>query len=279
VPSVYAELVAELRSPHASIQRVAAIMSKDVGMTAKVLQLVNSAFLGLRYRVTNSTQAVAALGLNTIRSLVLSVQVFSQFASERVRGLSVDWIMRHSMATAALAREIAKDMQAKPHVIDDAFMAGLLHDTGWLLLADRVSERYGEVLDTARRDGMPIWQAEMQTLGANHGQAGAYLLGLWGLPDPIVETLAFHHEPARCDQRAFGALAAVHVADALSQQQDPPDPDVAVSDVAEDYLAGLGLADRLDKWRSMAPGGKDVTGYPAAGSRTAAARARPARSR
>jgi HD-like signal output (HDOD) protein len=251
LPQLYVELVNELQSPDASVKKVGEIIRKDVGMTAKVLQLVNSAFFGLRRHVSDPAQAAGLLGLDTIQALVLSVQAFSQFDDAGAAGLCLDTLWNHSMATGALARDICAAEGSEARESDHALMAGLLHDAGKLILAANLPERYRQVITLMRDAPVAQWEAERQVFGTTHAEVGAYLLGLWGLPNPIVEALAFHHRPSECMETSFAPLTAVHVADAVEHEAHAAMDGRDVSRLDTDYLERIGLAERLPAWREL----------------------------
>jgi putative nucleotidyltransferase with HDIG domain len=251
LPNLYAEIVAELQSPTASIQKVGQIISKDVGMTAKILQLVNSAFFGLRRHVSHPAVAAGLLGLETIKSLVLSVHVFSRFEQAKVQGFNLTSVWNHSLATGTLAKEIAGSAGLENKLGDHAMMAGLLHDAGKLVLATGAPEPYQEAVSLARGTGTPLWRLEREVLGTTHAEVGAYLMGLWGLPDPIVEAIAYHHTPSTCLAKDFGPLTAVHVASALEHEAHPADNHEGSHEISAEYLTGIRLADRLEDWRGL----------------------------
>jgi putative nucleotidyltransferase with HDIG domain len=244
LPSLYGEIMAELKSPMVSTARIGKIVSQDPGMTAKILQLVNSAFFGLQRHVSDPIQAVTILGIDTIRALVLSVQIFSQFDSSRAPSLSLEALWRHSFSTGIKAKAIARKETQNQVLVDDSFMAGLLHDIGKPILAMNFADLYPRVLVEAREKSLPFWEAEKSILGATHAEVGAYLTGLWGIPDPIVESIAFHHRPDRCPAGEFGPLVAVHVANAFDGTDTPENPRA----IDRDYLAGLNCLDRLPAW-------------------------------
>jgi HD-like signal output (HDOD) protein len=249
LPSLYREIVEELQSPDASIRVVGDIIAKDIAMTAKVLHLVNSAFFGLGRHVSSPAQAVSLLGLDTVKALALCAQLFSSFEHLESAGFNLRLLWEHSAAVGALARELATQQQCGPKSVDHALLAGLLHETGILVLTANLAQRYGATVTLARRRAIPLWQAEYEMLGTSHGEVGAYLLGLWGLPDPIVEAVAFHHTPRRCLSREFGALAAVHVADALESETRPATDCPEAGALDREYLEDLGVAEQLDSWQ------------------------------
>ena len=248
LPTLYVELVEYLQSPEASIQAVGKIIARDVGMTAKILQLVNSAFFGLSRQVGSPVQAVSLLGLDTIKALVLSVQAFCQFDEAVLPGFDQENLWRHSMIVGTLSKRIAEMEDKTQSLPDDALMAGLLHDAGKLVLASQVPDMYEEVLELVQQEGMSFAEAEREMFGATHAEVGAYLLGIWGLQDAIVEALAFHHCPAKCPVRSFAPLSAVHVADFLDNEAGLENARVNAQ-LDTTYLEELGLSDRIPAWR------------------------------
>jgi len=248
LPALYTTLLEELRSSSCSIARVGEVMSSDMGMAAKVLQLVNSAFFGVSRQVSSLTQAVNLLGLETIKALVLSAQVFSQFEANKLPAHLASHLWNHSLATGTYARAIARLEDSNSQTSDHAFMSGLLHDVGKLVLAINLFDRYVKALDLSEHEHLPLADAELRTLGITHAEVGAYLLGLWGLPDAIVEGVAFHHCPGECPEASFIPLTAVYVADILEHERHPDGTD-CVSKADAGYLKRLGLSKRFDAWR------------------------------
>ena len=250
-PAMYFELANELRSPDASIHKVAQIVSQDPAMTAKILQLANSAFFSRRREVSNPCEAVSYLGLERIQHLFLSVHAFSQFETARWSGLSIDDLWGHSMSTATLSKRISESVSADKWVTDNAFTAGLLHDVGKLMLASRLPSRYRVAAFRAHTYNAPQWKVERDLMGASHAEVGAYLLALWGLPDPIVEAVAYHHRPSESLGRSVSSLTMVHVANAFDHalQEGDTATDAPMDDV---YLARVAVADKIPTWYGQA---------------------------
>jgi len=216
MPSLYARVMEELKAPDPSIGTIAEVISMDVGMTAKLLQLVNSAFFALQQHVSNLMQAVSLLGLDTIKTLVLSIHIFSQFDQEKLSMLNVSQIWKHSLMIGLFAKTIARAENQPPVDVDDALMAGLLHDAGKLVLAANFPKEYADITTLAKREGLTVGEAEGRVLnGTTHAEIGAYLMGLWGLPRSIVEAIAFHHLPHPDIMRSFNVVVAVYVANLL----------------------------------------------------------------
>ncbi|MCE7977926.1 MAG: HDOD domain-containing protein [Nitrospira sp. NTP1] len=199
-----------------------------------------------------SVQAVALLGFETIKSLVLSSQVFAQFDQARLPGFSLEALWRHAMLTAACARRIATESGASQPVSDEAFTAALLHDVGVLVLAANKPNEYARVLELMRGGQMPDWAAERDIFGADHAHVGAYLLGIWGLGDGIVEAVAFHQHPGDYKASGFQAVTAVHVANAFVEAQASADGGTRdVLSLDQTYLSRENLLASIPHWREL----------------------------
>ncbi|MGA1869388.1 MAG: HDOD domain-containing protein [bacterium] len=251
LPGVYMEIQNELNSPEVSLARVGEIISKDVGMTTKILQMINSAYFGLRSRITSTQHAVVLLGLDTIKSLMLITHMFSRFKEVQLKGFNIDTVIAHSMKTGTFASLIAKTEGKNTDIIDEARLAGFLHDCGKLLLADKLKAKYAEVVELASKHNAPLWQIEYDMLGTSHAEVGAYLLGLWGLPDSIIEILAFHHHPDDCLHEGFSSLAAVEAANLFAHEMEPHECDSLTVEIADYYLKSIGLQERLPVWQNL----------------------------
>jgi len=251
LPALYFEIVKELDSSEASMSQIAGIIAKDIGMTAKILKLVNSAFFGIARRLSDAQEAVSFLGVETIKSLVLSIQAFSQLDKASLPGFSPEVLWHHSLEVATMAKTIARAEHAELEVADESFTAGLLHDAGQLMLAGNFKARYTAMLQSARQQGLPLCEAETAEFGASHEDVGGYLLGLWGLPVPVAEAVALHHHPNRSRLRAFCPLTAVHAANALARRPTDPADRLLETPVDAGYLESLNLGGRFEVWRQL----------------------------
>ena len=245
------ELISELMSPEASVQTVAAIVARDLAMTVKVMQVVNSAFFGLPKPVSDAGQAVKLLGIDAVRSLVLSLQVFSAFAGPGSQCVSPDALWNHSSAAGSMARRIAVAEGMSTVDTGHALLAGLLHDLGKLILADQFPDEYSAVLGGAKKGKQPSFEAEQQTFGATHAQVGGYLAALWGFPYPVVEALIYHHRPSDGPSDGLDITVLVHIADAIDYGPDGQDARLDTS-----FLESVELIDRLDEWRELCTEGE-----------------------
>lgn len=250
LPALYEEVVEEANSPNGSLNRVGEIISRDVGMSAKILKIVNSSFFGLPQHVTTPVRAVNLLGLEIVKSLILSVKIFSQFGRSELPGYSIANLWNHSISTGILAKAIAKEVGIGKDLLDEAFTAGLLHDVGKLVVLDELPEKCGEINEMVNSAHCPLWEAEQAILGTTHAQIGAYLMGIWGLSESGVEAIAFHHCPAGCPNQGLSTLTAVYLANNIVHYNPALDRDL-MTGLDREYLERLGIADRVEKFRSV----------------------------
>jgi len=180
------------------------------------------------------------------------MNAFSEIPDEAVARTCAAQLWAHSMTVAVLAKQICHVEKAAPTVAQAAFTAGLLHDIGRLLLLTNLPGRMKEVDWLAQVQSLPSWGAERAVFGTSHAEVGAYLVGLWGLPDPIVEAVAFHHSPARSRSKEFLPLTAVHAAAAFAEEmRDHAETKSAVRRLDEEYLALLGLREHAANWQVL----------------------------
>ncbi|SRR5579883_632582 len=252
-PQTYASLKQALQKPDVCLEEIGRIIEQDVGMTAKVLQMVNSPLFGLVWDITSVQKAVGYIGLATLRQLVLSVEIFQTFEPERqVEGFRLDDFQSH----CRLAARIASRLPVAAEVAQVSVIAALLHDAGKLVLAARLPDVFARALRKAKAENRPLYALEQEIIGSTHAEVGAYLLSLWGLPQPIVEAVWSHHRPSACRRAGqLDVIAVTHIANALAVEAaegvagDAP-PSGSLWDL--DYLRNLGLAGCIPGWRRMA---------------------------
>jgi putative nucleotidyltransferase with HDIG domain len=287
MPSLYAQVMAELRKDDPSIEAVAAEIAKDPALTAKMLQTVNSPIFALRRPVGTAYEAVTFLGAERTKALILMASLSLHGSLTRCEGFSQENFWQHSLSVATWARVLALAEMKDASEADQAFTAGILHDVGKLLFASNMAPEYGPVLAEALARGVPVHLVERETLGLDHGSLGAALLGTWGLPMRLLEAVAWHDEPAQSADQNYSLLTAVHVANALEYERKAgesgagvtasstpspakpaavtsageaaavpsavpaPVPGITTPQLDWVYLARLGIDALVDRWRQL----------------------------
>lgn len=251
LPSLYFSVLKHLESPTSTVQDVAREVVKDIAMTSKLLQLVNAAFLGLRQKVTSASDAISILGIETLKSLVLSIHVFDYYEKFSSTGFSPERLWSHSLAVANASRQLTLLETHDKRMADEAFTAGLLHDVGKLIFMANATVDYRRAIDEASRQGRDLSEVETEIFGAAHSQAGAYLVGIWAMPLVIQEAVGLHHSPELGFSKEFSPLTAVHVANALQHERQPDECIGKPAAIHLDYLKELGLDQKLDTWRHV----------------------------
>lgn len=253
LPDIYEALNTAVLSGQSNAGDIAKIIERDPVMSAKVLQLVNSAFFGLERHIYRLNEAVTILGVRLIRDLTLASHIFEAFpqSSEWTR-FSFSQIHSRSMLVARFAQQICRSVNAGRHIQGQAFLAGLLHDFGMIMLASHDPEQYRFIMNTATELSQPIYVVEKMNLGVSHAEVGAYLLGLWNLPPKVIEAVLYHHFPGSSPSGEFEPLTAVHIADALLPSVNNGVGFSVSSQLSMKYIDRLGLKSHLSQWEIMA---------------------------
>ncbi len=242
IPSTYLDLSYVASNPRASTDDFVRVVERDPAMCSKVLQLVNSAYFGVAQTVVSVKQAVTFLGTETVKTLAISAHVFA-VPEPNVPGFSAAGLQANALRTAGLAKRLAGAER------DAAFTAAMLCDIGQLVIARAEPSGFGAALRQAQDEGTPLHVHEAAHCGATHMAVGAYLLGVWGLPEALVRVVAGHHEPSTVGEGSDQVLAAVHVATAALAGA-PTDEVPQGLDL--EFLARSGHAASLPGWLAQA---------------------------
>lgn len=245
IPRVYEELARVSQDPSAGVDDFAPVVKKDPFICAKLLHLVNSAFFGAAQRIVTVEHALSYLGTRTVQQLVLNVDLFQRTSVDPSTGCSLEAEQRHSLTIGEVARRISPGLASADH----AFTAGMLHDIGRLVVASRLPELATKIEAHRVATGVPRIECERAVISATHAEVGAYLMGLWGLPKPVVEAIAFHHRPEVVDAQSAGLATLVHVADGLVREAEG-----CTNGLKIEHLERHGLARKLDAWREIVAG-------------------------
>ena len=244
IPGVFHELTALLNNPNSSVDQVAALVEQDIAVSARVLQLANSAFFARSRQMSRISEAVVLLGLGTLKALVLSAGALGAFEpTPPIAGFALEQIQRRAIAVAAVVRSILEPGAEQ----DTAVAAAMLRDIGLLVLAVEEPERLAATLDASVREHRPLADIEYELFGVSHAEVGAHLLALWGLPHTIVEPVAFHHRPQAAHDPVLDPVAAVAIGDALVREAEG-----RAASLDMEYVGCLDVADRLPSWRVVA---------------------------
>ncbi len=255
LPGIYEELVACIREDRVSLSEIGNIVAKDPAMSAKMLQMVNSAFFGLAREVLSPADAASILGIDTIKQLVLVIKVFESFKDKKVDGSLISGYLDKSQRIALLAKKIAMREGLSKGQCDSAQLAGSMIYLGNLIVAGHFPEEFDQVngLAVDLPAGDRANELEEFVLGCRFNLLGAYLLGIWSLPDQVTEAVAFYTQPSESKSREFSPLTAVHVAEVLVNQIDKNgevDEDLAGLDA--DYLQYVSGKTGFNEWAEEA---------------------------
>ncbi len=241
-PRTYTALTRALSSEDASISQIVELVERDVALAARVAQLGSSSFFRVPSGVRGLGGIVAYLGVDILKTLVLTVEIATMFETKPgVSAFSITEFQRHSLSVAHIARR----MLERTTDGEDAFLAGMLHDVGRLVLVSRCPALYAGALAQAKSGGGSLTDAERSVLGVTHAEVGAYLLGIWGLPLELVEAVQCHHQQPRTPAPMMTIGRAVYLANQLAH-----DPDVVLEEDLEP--AGGPGSVRLAQYRELA---------------------------
>jgi putative nucleotidyltransferase with HDIG domain len=238
-PRLYQILTKLADDPRASLDDVSKAISSDSAFAAKIMQIANSAAFG-ELDTTSLKQAIHYLGLELIRAIALSTSIYAPPSGPPLP-FSLDRMQEVSLRTAGLARQFVRN----PALRDLAFVSGLLHDVGRIVLALGTPGEYGRLIEGCEHVSETLSAAERRRFGADHARVGACLLQMWGLPQVIVDTVALHHEPRGATGDLAEVVAAVHVADALSGEDHETPIDL-------EFLQDTGFGGELEQWLALA---------------------------
>ncbi len=213
LPAIAMEVNKMLQDYDTSIKKLSDRIEKDQAMVFKILKLVNSAFFGLRSKVSNIPNAVILLGFNTVRNAIVTVSILDAFSVEDVsKGFDITDFWKHSVAVAVTSRYIAE--RTKLHIPDDCFIGGLLHDIGKIILAQYFQDSFKKIYKSTQENNLTFYDAEKNEFPVNHAQIGGHLAKKWQLPAGLVDSIRYHHD-VRKSANDLNLLMIIHVADII----------------------------------------------------------------
>jgi HD-like signal output (HDOD) protein len=240
-PRTFARLQVMMSHKNVTPKKICAVIEADAAITAKLLQLANCALFHDQERITSTEQALVRLGFAGVRNLVMCSEVLAGWNRAARSEVDLDSMQAHVQRVARVTAALTAGSACR----DEAVLAAFLHDIGyWVLVQERPAELDRAALLAVTQD-MPMHEAERHILGTSHAEIGAYLLGLWGMPNTLVEAVAHHHTPEGCGVRRFNTLSALAAALALSGTDDsdafctPPRRNGVVGQDFFDQLEGI----------------------------------------
>jgi HD-like signal output (HDOD) protein len=262
VPPVYSKVLKALESSDVTPAQVGEIIAEDAGLTGEILRLTNSTYLGTPRNIIDPTEAVGWLGLDTVRALIKAMRFMAEHGHLKPGYLSLEKIWQHSTSVALIARDLVLSETRDRTLASQAFVAGLVHDLGKVVLATNFDDLYGRVHSLARKQPVPIWEVEKEMFGANHGEIGGCLVGMWNLPLSIVDATALHHDPPLSEDQELTPLAAVHIANVLEHELGQTNEFRVAPIIDTRFLNHVGLLQRLPIWRAAVANGSPVEADP-----------------
>ncbi|WP_299770426.1 response regulator [uncultured Pseudoteredinibacter sp.] len=212
LPTIYSEINKELSKEDSSLDTISELISQDIAMTAKLLQICNSAYFGIGRTIESPCEAVNFLGIDTIKSLILTIKVFDQLPRSESEHFNLEKIWQQSQNTAILAKRIASHEKLEPGAINQSFTAGLLHRIGEIVLQQEFSQDYLKAVSISETSDVEIYKSEHEVFGFDSSLVGAYLLDLWGLPGDISSCLALIHQPQHLNFNHMAPPEIIHIA-------------------------------------------------------------------
>ncbi|WP_417835714.1 response regulator [Thalassospira tepidiphila] len=253
-PTTYTNLVKALENPLVGNEQLTAIVESDIALTAEILKLTNSAYFAVSQKITSVSQAIRMIGVDTLKALALFIGLFRSFDGPKPAVTRMMQLCKRSQQLGVVATLIAEQEKLPKEVISVMAAVGMLSHTGSLILYAYRANEMAEVIKRVETEDIPINVAERDQFGAAHPEIGAYLLGLWGFPSAMVQTVAYHHRPQDTRHTEMNALSAIYIAQHLAREVaiESRTGKAPESRIDLEYLERLGKADRLPVWREIA---------------------------
>ncbi|MDD4942450.1 HDOD domain-containing protein [Rhodoferax sp.] len=207
-PKSVEQILTLTRNVACSAKDLVQVINRDPVITVKVLRVVNSAYYGLAKQITSVDHAVVFLGLNTVKNLALSLAAVGMLPNKTLSGFDGQRYLMHSMATATLARQLAKRLPDAD--ANDCFIAGLLHDFGKVVVAQFMPTEFRKAMELSLWRNLPLHQAMHEVIGVDHAQVGAMLAEKWHFADDLVQTIRFQHAPSQSDTPMMATVVAAN---------------------------------------------------------------------
>lgn len=218
IPStLFTTLMMELKSPKASAKSVSNIIKSDISLSSQILKLCNNAYFALPMRISNIEHAVQFLGFDTIQSLALTTNFFQTYTDANINQVRLETLNERSFFIGALSRQLCYAQNCTEEEASTAFCIGLLSHIGTLFLMINFPKKFDATMACVDENQCDLLVAEKRTFGSSHADVGAYILGIWGLPDPVIEGVRDHHDSRVMEINKFSINQAVYIAQAFGR--------------------------------------------------------------
>lgn len=213
LPTILIRVSRMINDPRVTAKKVAEVIETDQAISMKLLKVVNSPFFGFSRKIMTVQDAVVLLGFNATRNTVLSISVMNTLGKESVvEGFDLHEFWRHSIATGLASRFLARKARFDH---EKAFVAGIVHDIGKIVLQQYFREELEHVLQTMRDKKVSFYEAELAVYNGTHSDLGSYLADKWNLPLPLIEAIDLHHRPGEAAEEP-ALVSVVHIANAVA---------------------------------------------------------------
>lgn len=220
LPKLYTELTNVIQDKNSSMLDIVKVIEKDIVVTAKVMQLANSALFGNYNTITKLSSAVSKLGLQTIKSIVISKDLFHSFGKVDIKTFEIHSIYKHSFLVSRLSQKIALNLNRSDEELNNLAMASMLHDIGKIILIMNKKNEYRRIMKALKTEKTNLVTLEKEILGISHAEVGAYLLKRWNMPDEIVNIIQNHHNPRYALSECFNPASILYMANILANKKE-----------------------------------------------------------
>jgi putative nucleotidyltransferase with HDIG domain len=219
LPEVTSRIISTVENPQSTASQLHKIIAHDPALVTRILKVVNSAFYGLPGQIASIERAIVLLGLNAVKNLAVAASLGQMFKGSKLcEGFTARDLWTHCVAVAVATREMARQM--KLPLVDEAFLAGMIHDVGILVELQVFPEQLREVCDRVRQDGGDFCALEREVIGVDHQQMGTALAEQWKFPLTCRLVAAHHHRPMALPEEQRLLVALVHVADVMCAEAE-----------------------------------------------------------
>jgi len=215
LPVVVGKITSQIANPSTNAADIGKLIEQDQVLTSKVLRLVNSAYYGFPKQIKSIQHAVVILGFNKVKTIIITASVFGAFKTRRVGGLDLQRFWQHSLGTA-ITSKVTAELIGVSHAAEDAFVGGLLHDIGKVVMDQYQPNIYAPIVKYANDKGILLVEAEQEVMGLTHAVVGEWMMEKWRLPPTIVHMVADHHSPNSTTERR-DLITAIHLGDILAR--------------------------------------------------------------